>query len=192
MQLKFDFDEQWKPVKGYEGNYSISTKGRIYSHPRNTTKGGYSYGTKNKAGYFCVNLYKNNIGKIKTIHRLVYETFVGPIPKGYDIHHKNHIKTDNRLENLCLVERKTHFEIHKKDRIKSVVKARSKPVIQYTKDSVFIAEYPSASEAQRQTGISHAHILECCKNALIKRPDGRTYRKLSAGGYVWKYKKNVA
>jgi hypothetical protein len=33
-------------------------------------------------------------------HRLTWETFVGPIPDGLQINHKNGDKRDNRLENL--------------------------------------------------------------------------------------------
>jgi ribosome-binding protein aMBF1 (putative translation factor) len=44
-------------------------------------------------------------------HRLVYEVFVGPIPEGMQINHKNGIKDDNRPENLEVVtasENKLH------------------------------------------------------------------------------------
>lgn len=40
-------------------------------------------------------------------HRLIWETFKGPIPEGMVINHKNGIKTDIRLENLEVV---THSE----------------------------------------------------------------------------------
>jgi len=43
-----------------------------------------------------------SIRKTKMIHRLVWETFIGPIPKGMWINHKNGVKDDNRLENLEL------------------------------------------------------------------------------------------
>ena len=42
---------------------------------------------------------------------------------------------------------------------------------------VFVAEYPSAAEAERQTGIFNTAILQCCKG-----------RYKQAGGYIWKYK----
>ena len=32
--------EVWKDIKGYEGAYQVSNKGRIKSFPRATTKGG--------------------------------------------------------------------------------------------------------------------------------------------------------
>ena len=43
----------------------------------------------------------------KYVHRVIYETFVGPIPDCYEIDHINTIKTDNRLDNLRCV---THAE----------------------------------------------------------------------------------
>lgn len=44
---------------------------------------------------------------IVLIHRMVYETFNGEIPQGYEIDHINTVKTDNNLENLRCV---THTE----------------------------------------------------------------------------------
>lgn len=41
------------------------------------------------------------------VHRLVWETFNGPIPAGYEIDHKNRKRTDNHLDNLQCV---THLE----------------------------------------------------------------------------------
>lgn len=55
----------------------------------------------------------------------------------------------------------------------------SKPVLQYTKDMELVAEYPSAKEAERQTGINNATICYTCLNK-------RHYK--SAGGYIWKWK----
>lgn len=37
-----------------------------------------------------------------------------------------------------------------------------KKVFQYSLDGQFIAEYPSASEAERRTGISQSNITNCC------------------------------
>lgn len=37
------------------------------------------------------------------VHRIIWETFYGEIPNGYQIDHINTVRTDNRLENLRLV-----------------------------------------------------------------------------------------
>lgn len=41
--------------------------------------------------------------KYVSVHRMVWETFVGKIPDGYEIDHINTIRDDNRLENLRCV-----------------------------------------------------------------------------------------
>ena len=38
-------------------------------------------------------------------HRIVYKQHFGSIPDGYDIHHKNGIRDDNRIENPQLLPR---------------------------------------------------------------------------------------
>lgn len=172
-------EEIWKDIEGYEGLYQVSNLGRIYSYPknRNKNKGSFHNGRVDLVGYLFFTLSKNNKRIYPRIHRLVYETFVGPIPKGYDIHHINGIKTDNRLENLEMVDSHKHRSEHSK---------KSKPIIQYTLDNEFIAEYSSANEASRQTSIQSVSILNCCKNIKGHK---------TAGGFIWKYKddiKNVA
>ena len=52
----------------------------------------------------------------------------------------------------------------------------SKPVLQFSKDGEFIAEYPSIMEASRQTGCYQGNICRCCMG-----------KYKSAGGYLWKY-----
>lgn len=56
----------------------------------------------------------------------------------------------------------------------------SKPVIQYSKDGEFIAEYPSTRDAERQTGCYHTSICNCCKG-----------KRKSCGGFIWKYKEGI-
>ncbi len=45
----------------------------------------------------------------KRVHRIIYETFIGEIPKGYEIDHINTIRNDNRLTNLRLVTHKENM-----------------------------------------------------------------------------------
>lgn len=52
-----------------------------------------------------------------------------------------------------------------------------KPVLQFSKNGEFIAEYPSTQEAGRQTGCNQGNICECCKG-----------KRKSCGGFIWQYK----
>ena len=67
--------------------------------------------THNNCGYvFCsVQSDKRHV----LAHRIVYETFNGEIPEGYEIDHINSVRDDNRLCNLQLL---THTENLKKRR----------------------------------------------------------------------------
>lgn len=58
-------------------------------------------------------------------------------------------------------------------------KTGCKPVLQYTKEGVFVAEFFGVNEAQRVTGIKGSHIGQCCDGA----PNRRT-----SGGFIWKWK----
>lgn len=52
------------------------------------------------------------------------------------------------------------------------------PVLQFTKQGIFVVEYFSINEAERCTGVAKSSICMCCKGKLK-----------SAGKFVWKYKK---
>ena len=177
--LYIHYMEQWKEIEGYEGLYDISDKGRYYSHPRPYCKGGYGYG--NERGKYLSLSLSNKTKKTKYIHVLVWEAFVGPVPDGYDVHHINHNTKDNRLENLCLIDKHTHITMHLNEHFekfrKLSVKARSKPIIQYTLDGKFIREWESQAEASRQCGIHFGSISNCCLG-----------RSKTAGGFIWRFK----
>jgi len=90
--------EIWKDVKGYDGDYQVSSLGRVksfkFKSPRILKQ------KKNNSGYFLVNLSRENQQKTLTIQRLVLLTFKGRPPKGYESSHLNGDKLDNRLDNL--------------------------------------------------------------------------------------------
>lgn len=87
---------EWRPVKGYEDRYAVSADGRVWSFNRNRLLRPETVHN----GYLRVNLYKDGKNKHKRVHCLVAETFI-PNPNDYpEVHHKNTIKTDNRVENL--------------------------------------------------------------------------------------------
>jgi hypothetical protein len=53
--------------------------------------------------------------KCKSVHCLVVHSFIG-YKKGFDIHHLNEDKFDNRLENLIYLTRSEHISLHTSSR----------------------------------------------------------------------------
>jgi len=62
--------------------------------------------TKRNHGYFS-----QTDGERELMHRIVWEFYKGKIPPGYDIHHKNHNKSDNRIGNLELYSKSDHAKL---------------------------------------------------------------------------------
>ena len=101
--------EIWKPVKGYEDLYEVSSLGRINS--LFTRKGKIMKPKKERDGYLRIGFWKEGKQKYYNVHRLVAEAFL-PIKEDYQnqINHINKIKFDNRVENLEWVSNiENHF-----------------------------------------------------------------------------------
>lgn len=91
MNLK----NQWRNVVGFEGLYSVSSDGLIYSHSKRALKSFYLFKDR-----YAVNLWKNGKQYTRRVHVLVAEAFIGPRPKGLIACHNNGIATDNNVENI--------------------------------------------------------------------------------------------
>lgn len=50
------------------------------------------------------------------LHRHMYSREIGPIPNGMQVHHKNHVKSDNRADNLVLLRPGEHWHEHHGER----------------------------------------------------------------------------
>jgi len=180
--------ETWKDVKGYEGLYQVSDLGRIRSLGRVCNAKNNSTSKKRERiliqeitvfGYCRVRLF-NLDGKAKhyAVHRLVAENFIGNI-EGFEINHKNEIKTDNRLENLEIVTSKENCNYGTRNERLSKINTKNKAiwckgVIQKDKDGNIIARYDSRLEAERKTGFGNREIGRVCNG---KR---KTHK-----GYIW-------
>lgn len=194
--------EIWRDIKDYEGLYQVSNLGRVRSvdHYVNHSKSGLSLrkgkimkSHPNKQGYLHVLLSKNGVTKTFSVHRLVAMTFPDLVHwteyakgKPFDelqVNHKDEHKDNNTVDNLewCGEVYNKNYGSRTQKVIKKLINhpSYSKPVLQYTKYMMFVAEYPSTKEAERQTGIKHYRICACCNGK---------YGFKSAGGYIWKYK----
>lgn len=184
------FVEEWRDIPGYEGLYQISNLGRVRSLDRIVSatngktfhyKSKIKKQTKDSKKYFQVSLNKNNKDINFSVHRLVAQAFL-PNPDNLpEVNHINECRWDNAVWNLewCTHIYNCNYGSRTIRSAKSHINhpKRSKPVLQYTLDGQFVAEYPSISEVKRQTGINDAHIPACCKG-----------KRNCCGGYRWRYK----
>lgn len=173
--------ETWKDIKVKKG-YLISNEGRIKSIDRiiicanrwgqNIEKklnGKLLSQLKDKQGYMSVCLGKNS--KRYLVHRLVYETFIGEIPEGMQVNHKDENKSNNNVENLNLLTPSEN--VNYGTAMDRSSKKQGFITYQYSLDGKLIAVYNSARMAEKETGFCRTQIAE-------HRLDGKEYK-----GYRW-------
>lgn len=79
----------------------------------------------NSSGYYWITSSKEG-NKGKLLHRLIWEYYYGKsVPEGYDIHHLNLDKFDNRIQNLQCVEHGLHIKFHSMNRSDETLKKMS-------------------------------------------------------------------
>ena len=96
----------WKSVVGFEGFYEVSSDGRVRSVPRldsrKIPRGGHLMKLQvSKQGYLVVYLRRDGKSRLRKVHQLVLEAFVGLRPT--DAHHGCHNdgnKVNNTSSNL--------------------------------------------------------------------------------------------
>lgn len=200
--------EIWKEIKDYP-NYMVSNLGRVKSLNYNRTGVEQIRKLKkNDKGYLSINLSKNNNVKWFFVHRLEAIAFDLPIPEHLknipieklEINHKDENPQNNYLDNIEWTDSKGNkdwgdykkrlseslkkyerTEEHKRKIAAANVNGKlSKPVLQIDQlTDTIIAEFPSASEVERQLGYKQGNISNCCNG-----------RQNTCGGYKWKYKQD--
>jgi len=94
--MKLKKNEKAANVKGFEGIYSITTLGRVWSHKRKIWLSPYDVGH----GYCTVRLSVDGSQTDRKVHRLVAEAFIPNIEGKPQVNHVNSKKWDNRVSNL--------------------------------------------------------------------------------------------
>lgn len=162
----------WKKIEGFQ-NYSISDDGNVRND--NTMKILKQH--IGNRGYYMVNLWRNNKGHWKTIHRLLAVAFIPNPENKLCVNHIDGNKKNNNINNL---EWCTHSEnqlhrsrILKKTRFpEEALKATRKAVICVETGEVF----ESVSEAARRCGLWQQNISKVLNGEMH-----------TTGGFHWGY-----
>lgn len=98
-------ESHWKPIPSTDGYYEAAPDGRIRRAkpgPR-TRVGRLLKHTINAWGYPSVYLCFEKTRIRITVHRLIAETFIGPIAEGMHVNHIDGVKTNCDVSNLEIV-----------------------------------------------------------------------------------------
>lgn len=162
-----------------DDKYTLSKDGiLVHKRTRKVVKG-----HLNKKGYLCdsFNIDGKRITKLR--HRLVYETFIGEIPEGMQVNHKDENKQNNVLSNIdtlmtCKENINWGTRNERAAKTQRNDKTKSKSVIQKSLDGKVIKIWPSAKGIQRKLGYDQGSICKCCR--------GEEHYN-TAYGYIWEY-----
>ena len=152
--------EIWKPIAECNGEYYVSSWGRVKS-----CKKGKEIILKpclHKKGYLLISLRTNKNKKTYHIHRLVAQTFIINYENKLTVNHKDGNKKNNNIDNL---EWMTHQE-NVEHAIKNQLDIRVKPVIDILTGLQFI----SIAEASRSIGeCRHKHRMRIVNKSPLQR-----------------------
>ena len=99
-------------------NYAASKDGKII----NVKTGKIRKPQLNNSGYHLFLVCDKSLERPKgyLLHRFIFEAIRGVIPEGFEINHKNSIKTDNRIKNLEIITHKLNVQLAHNQKIISI------------------------------------------------------------------------
>lgn len=179
-----DNDEQWKPIKDYEGMYEVSDRGRVKALERVKWNGkGYqklneiilSLGVTKK-GYLVATLSKNGVHKTFRVHRLVADAFVPNDLCKEQVNHIDGDKKNNSAKNLEWVNNSENQNHAIKRGLRKSFKV-DKEVL----EKLYVAERKTIAEIAELFGVSKSTVFNLLKkNDIEMRSSSESQRKLFA------------
>ncbi len=165
-QIRPDF---WYDIPGYDGKYQINYFGEI----RKVLPSGKF---KNLSGYIKKSNRRHVVKidyKEKTVIGLMRDTFIGELPPGHVVYHKNGILTDDALCNIGVITRE---ELGK---ITGTHNDSSFAIVKINSDGEIVDFYKSAREAGRKNFMAYQTILDRVNRKVksLYAPDGYVYCK---------------
>ena len=103
--------EEFRNIKGYEGIYQVSNLGRVKS--LKCGKERILKAADNGHGYGIVTFLKDGERKMRTVHQLVAEYFLGHTPCGFKlvVNHIDFDKTNNKVSNLEIITNRQNTDL---------------------------------------------------------------------------------
>ncbi|MBU8715430.1 HNH endonuclease [Brevibacillus parabrevis] len=185
--------EIWQDVRGFEGHYQVSSLGRIRSLTRVvqkragghfTVRGRLKKTYVNNSGYECVDLDKEGRTHKTTVHRLVASHFCTKPDDATEVHHIDGDRLNNRANNLQWVTRQENVQetiqrgTHNVEAAHRIAwEKNKKPVEMLTLDGKFIREFPSITDAVKETGALQSKISLVCNG-----------HRSTTHGFRWRFK----
>lgn len=154
--------DRWHPIEGYEGLYSVSPDGRVYSHRSEMVLKPYFV-----HGYPVVGLKVGGKRLNAAVHRVVARAFHGPRPAGKECAHLDGNSRNAGADNLAWVT-KSENERHK-IRHKTACVGERAPLAKLTNEQADLVRLAS------QRALTRREL-----GALLKM-DNRTIRQLLKG-----------
>lgn len=121
--------------------------------------------------------YRMSTNERESMHRYVWQKEKGVIPKGWDIHHINENKGDNRIENLECLPKEEHTRKYSPHNNQFGKGKRKIEMISL--DGAVIRTFSCASSASKELGVS----ASCIRSAI----GGRSKTCLK---HKWRYADN--
>lgn len=166
----------WRDIPGYDGKYQINRIGEVrrkYESGLVRDMSSYKKSGKQFRQRQFVKLTKNGKGsKDVSVLQIMAKTWFRQQDENKVPYHKNHIVTDNRVENIGFIDRS------KLGKETGHMSGKRKTVFKVNRAGEDVEVYRSAREAARKNNMSYQTVLDRC-NGKVKNPyalDGYTYR----------------
>lgn len=156
---------EWRPVKGFEEDYLVSTEGEFKKRSTGDIIKQYT----SRKGYLLVSLN----GKVKQAHRLVALTYIENLNNKPQVNHINEVKDDNSVKNLEWVTEKENSSYG--NRTYKMCVSQGKPVRGTCIKTGEVKEYEFAGQAIDE-GFDKSHLSACARGV-----------RKSHKGFVWEY-----